>query len=399
VELAAGLDAHRQLTGTMRALVPEASAPDPGPALAAAEAALAHAAAAAAAAGAAGAALDGVGVHDAFVPADFWELAAEIHLVGPVRAPQVPAPGTAPPTVAEWWSGLSAGQQLVALRAAPAVIGALDGVPAWARDRANRILLDRGLRDRSLTAEEAATARAVADRIAIEEAAGRPVQLHLLDLHDDQVVLAIGDLDTADAVGLMVPGVFNTPSDDLDGLVADAGRVTRAAQTAGPALSVATVVWLGYNTPSNPAEAITRFAAWRGGPALSRALDGLVAARQSTGAPLPRTSVLAHSYGTVVVDEAADQPGRLAADAVVLLGSPGMEPTGAAGLEAPEVYDAAAAGDFISWSGVFGMPTWSPRFGSTGLPGDVWMGHSAYYDPAHPTLAAIGEVVAGTRAG
>jgi pimeloyl-ACP methyl ester carboxylesterase len=42
----------------------------------------------------------------------------------------------------------------------------------------------------------------------------------------------------------------------------------------------------------------------------------------------------------VVVDEAADVPGRLAADAVVLLGSPGMEHD-AASLEVPEVYDAA----------------------------------------------------------
>ena len=43
------------------------------------------------------------------------------------------------------------------------------------------------------TTEEAATARAVADRITIEEAAGRPVQLHLLDLQDDHVVLDIGN--------------------------------------------------------------------------------------------------------------------------------------------------------------------------------------------------------------
>jgi hypothetical protein len=27
----------------------------------------------------------------------------------------------------------------------------------------------------------------------------------------------------------------------------------------------------------------------------------------------------------------------------------------------------------------------------------VLMGHSDYYDPAYPTLAAMGEVVAGTR--
>jgi hypothetical protein len=115
----------------------------------------------------------------------------------------------------------------------------------------------------------------------------------------------------------------------------------------------------------------------------------------TSGTPLPRTTVLAHSYGTVVVDEAADEPGPLAADAVVLLGSPGMEPTGAAGLEVPEVFDAAAPGDPISWVGWFGMSTYASPFGSSALPGEWWMGHSDYYN--HPTVAAIGEVVAGVR--
>lgn len=396
-DLDAGMHAHRQLTGTMQALWPGATAPDPGPALAAAEAALAHASTAAASATAAGTALEGVGVADAFAPADFWDLAAESHLMGPARAPQVPHRGASEPDVAHWWTGLSAGGQLAVIRAAPAAIGALDGVPAWARDRANRLLLDRAVHDCEAWSAAGGTARAVADRIAIEEAAGRRVQLHLLDLEDDQVVLAIGDLDTADAVALLVPGVFNTPEDDLDGLADDAGDVADAARTADSGLAVATVVWLGYSTPSNAAEATTRFNAWRGGPVLSHALDGLAAARVASGAPLPRTTLLAHSYGTVVVDEAADEPGRLAADAVVLLGSPGMEPTGARGLEATEVYDAAAPGDVISWSQWHGMGTFWPSFGSTALPAERWMGHSDYYNPDYPTLAAIGEVVVGTR--
>ena len=93
---------------------------------------------------------------------------------------------------------------------------------------------------------------------------------------------------------------------------------------------------------------------------------------------------------------AADVPGRLAADAVVLLGSPGMEDD-AGSLEAREVYDAGAAGDPVSWLGWFGLPPAADPYGSAGLPGDRWMGHSSYYDPAHPTLAAIGEVVSGAR--
>jgi hypothetical protein len=389
-----GLRAHHRLAETVLGLVPEASVPDPGPALATAEVALVHAAAAAAAAETA---LVELGVRDAFAPAEFGDLAAQIQQVWPLRVPRLPDGRSPEQDVAGWWAGLSTGAQLAAIRGAPAAIGALDGVPAWARDRANRLVLDRALHDRGLSTSAADTARAVAERIGIEEAAGRRVQLQLLDIEDDEVVLAIGNLDTADAVGLLVPGVFNTPGDDLDGLTADARAVATAARTAGPGLEVATVVWLGYRTPGNPWEMGTRFAAWRGGPALSRALDGMAAARVASGAPLPRTTLLAHSYGTVVLDEAADEPGRLAADAVVLLGSPGMEPTGAAGLEAPEVYDTAAVGDLISWLGWFGTGTYEPRFGSTALPGEPLMGHSDYYDPDYPTLAAIGEVVAGAR--
>jgi hypothetical protein len=74
-----------------------------------------------------------------------------------------------------------------------------------------------------------------------------------------------------------------------------------------------------------------------------------------------------------------------------------MEREGAGSLEVPEVYDAASAGDPISWFGYYGRSTWAPAYGSTGLPVDQSMGHSDYYDPAFPTLAAIGGVVAGVR--
>jgi hypothetical protein len=367
--------------------------PDPGPALGAAEAALRAAAAVADAAAAAGTALAALGVWDAFAPADFWDLAGRIHLVGPV-APAAGPSGNDPREVAEWWAGLSSGAQVAALRAAPGAIGALDGVPAWARDRANRLVLDRARRDGTSTA--ARTARAVAERIAIEEAAGREVQLQLLDPEAAQVVLVVGDLDTARAVGLLVPGVNNSPQ-DLSRLLGDAGDVATAARGADPGLDVATVVWLDYASPDRLIEMARRGAASDGGPHLAAALDGMAAARLASGSPLPRITVLAHSYGTVVVDEAADAPGRLAADAVVLLGSPGMEREGAGSLEVPEVYDAASTGDPISWFGYFGSSTWAPTYGSTGLPVDRSMGHSDYYDPAYPTLAAIGGVVAGVR--
>jgi hypothetical protein len=395
-ELGASLEAHQQLGSIVGRLVPGTTVPSVDPAVAIAAEALEHAAAAADAAIAAGEPVARLGGVDPPPAMTFWDLTAAVDLGGPVPPPPVP-PGRRPEDVATWWAGLSASLQLSALRSAPATVGALDGVPAWARDRANRLVLARVLRDPATSPDTAAVARVVDRRIATEEAGGRPVQLQLLDLKGDRVVLALGDLDTADAVALLVPGIRNSPGDDLGRLTRDAAHVGEAARAASPGLAVATAVWLGYRTPSAPAEIATRFAAAAGGAALSASLAGLAASRAAGGDPQPRTTVVAHSYGTVVVDEAADVPGRLPADALVLLGSPGMEDD-ARSLEAPEVYDAAAQGDLIAKSGWFGRSTGEEEYGSTALPDEPSMGHSDYYDRDRPTLAAIGEVVAGVRA-
>jgi hypothetical protein len=360
-----------------------------------ADAALRHAALAGAAAEAAGEALAGLGVRDAFAPADFQDLLLHVTFMGPIQAPRVP--GTRVPLdVAHWWTGLSETQQRAVISGSPAVVGALDGVPAWARDRANRLLLDRALGDPRTSAAAAVTARVVAQQIASEEEAGQDVQLQLLDLAGDRVVLALGDLDTAEDVAVLVPGVGNTPEDDLGGQVGNARDVAAAARAASPGTSLATVVWLGYRTPGNLLTGTMRFAAESGGPVLARSLEGLAAARTATATGTSRTTVVAHSYGTVVVDEAADEPGWLAADAVVLLGSPGMEDY-AASLEAPEVFDAAAPNDLVTWVPWDGDRWTGGSYGATGLPVTPDMGHSDYLEPEFPTLAAVGEVVAGVR--
>jgi hypothetical protein len=357
--------------------------------------ALRHAALAGAAAEAAGEALSGLGVRDAFAPADFPDLLLHVPLMGPIQAPRVPAT-RAPTAVADWWTGLSEAQQCAEISMTPAVIGALDGVPAWARDRANRLLLDRALSDPHTAAGAALIARTVAARIAREEATGRTVQIQLLDLAGDRVALSLGDLDTSDEVALLVPGVGNTPEDDLGRLVGNAEDIAEATRGASSGATLATMVWLGYRAPATILTGTLRFAAEDGGPALARSLDGLAAARTATATGRPRTTVVAHSYGTVVVDEAADAPGRLAADAVVLLGSPGMEGH-ATSLEAPEVFAAASRGDPVTWLPWDGDRSTGGSYGATALPVTQEMGHSDYLEPQYPTLAAVGEVVAGAR--
>jgi hypothetical protein len=395
-DLAAALAAHERLAATMTGLFPGAGPPSVDPGLAAAHEALERADAALAAARDTGDGLSGLGAEDASAPVDFRSLLAHVPPRAPAVPPEVPA-GLRPDEVAAWWAAMPASAQWAAIGASPAAVGALDGVPAWARDRANRLLLGRALTDRGLPPEQADTARVVAERIAADEAAGRQVQLHLFDLAGDRIALAVGDLDTAETVALVVPGIFNTPADDLNGLSADALDLARATRTAAPTVAVATMVWLGYRTPSNLVEAVSRNSARRGGGALAAALGGLASARHAVSTAAARTTVVAHSYGTLVVDEAADEPGMLDADSVVLLGSPGMEDD-ASSLEVPAVFHAASPLDPVTWATTIGhQKPWEDGYGSTGLPTQRSTGHSEYYDRDRPTLAAMGQVVAGTR--
>jgi hypothetical protein len=345
---------------------------------------------AAAAAQQAGEALRAVGLVGPRAPATFADLTAAI---GPPRGVPVPLSVASPAAVAAWWAGLSAAAQLAVVAADPVRIGGMDGVPAWARDRANRTLLAQALTSAGAPGHE--TALAVADRLADAEAAGRPVQLYLFDPGAGLAAVAVGDLDSADAVGVLVPGMGTTVADDLGRLATSAQEVADAARAAAPGVAVATLAWIGYRAPRNLVEASRRGYARRGAPALAGDLAGLAGSRAATGRADPRTTVLAHSYGTVLLDQAADRPGRLATDAVVLMGSPGMERDGDLRHEAAEIYDAVGGLDPVAITGWFGAQPWRPEYGATLLPTDLHQTHVSYYDAGLPTLAALAAVVAG----
>ena len=235
----------------------------------------------AAAADDAGGALAGLGVRDAFAPADLGRPGGRGR---PARCRSCRR-GVAPEEVAAWWAGLSATAQLAAIRRAPADVGRLDGVPAWARDRANRLVLDRALRGSA----DAAAGRGHRPRRGAPDPGG-------------------GGRRPAGAAAPARPGGrpggpgARRPGHRRRGGAAGPGRGQHAGGRPGPAdrrrpgrrhgprgpaapgLAVATVVWLGYRTPGIAArDGVAGAPARQGGRALAAGLAGLAAARTATG--------------------------------------------------------------------------------------------------------------------
>jgi Alpha/beta hydrolase len=279
----------------------------------------------------------------------------------------VPRPAGGPAGAATWWAGLSPLQQIVLLARDPALLGGLAGLPPAVRDRANRHRL--GQEQARLQTERAAVAAELArlragsswlDRLtpgwnqqedallarlaaldqqlaqlaglqaALAQVAAEPrnrldpadVYLLSFDPHGDgKAVVALGDPTRASTVGVVVPGMGNTLR-NFPNPLGDAAILRRTSgDLAGPAVTDRTsvVAWLGYDSP-DAAQVALDDQAQAGAPELVGFVEELRAAH--AGTQPPRVTVLAHSYGTLVTGLAARQ--GLAADAVTLVGSPGV---------------------------------------------------------------------------
>jgi hypothetical protein len=210
------------------------------------------------------------------------------------------------------------------------------------------------------------------------------------------VVLALGDPAIARNVAVLVPG-SDTDLHSLD----DPARPQRPLgwaralhDAAGP--DTAVVLWVGYPTPEGIGiDAALGRLARDGAAALTTFVSHLRSAR--TGPPLHLT-VIGHSYGAVVVTIAAS---RLAADDLVLLGSPGARARSVRELHtSARVWAARTAGDWtrliprlrIGDLGHGTDPT-SAVFGARLLPVDGTSGHSGYFRPGSAALAGLARVI------
>lgn len=252
--------------------------------------------------------------------------------------------------------------------------------------------------------------RAVQDALTAHD--GMPCLLGFLDA-DGHAAISIGDPDHATRTAVFVPGtgqdLARWPYSDEKSTA-----MVKAALAADPTLrktDVSVTTWLGYDRPMNLWEAAWPDRARHGGESLARFEDGMRASH--VGARAINT-VIGHSYGAVVVGDAASDGHRLAADNVVSVGGPGMLVRHAGDLHldpGATVYAMRARNDIIQLAagglGLGPCTPESPDFGATVLgsdPGPAFAGifpsvdaHSSYWNPGNIALANLGAVIAGVE--
>lgn len=375
----------------------------------------------------------------ASVDGSSWD-AADTALVAAVTGRDLPEAGTSPTEVAAWWASLSLLEQTRLLGHSPELLGNLDGVPVAVRDRANQRLLARELTDAEarlaeLEAEVAAALDGVTDRLSAQQAQALMVQrdaalahLEMLEVIRDQVAggpdrslmafeatmpgraaIAIGDVDTADHVAVLVPGLNSYVTNYLENITGNAVRVQQVGEgvfeAQGSGETVATIAWIGYRAPDYAEVAFTSRAE-TGAKLLTETLGGIEATRAARGGQVHLTT-LGHSYGSLVSGLTAAEYTPM--DDLVLFGSPGVGTDSVDGLALPadRVFVGEAARDVVADLDRFGTDPVSEGFGAVGfdtnggphpLGGNDTLkatGHSEYYRADTESLWNIVAVVIG----
>lgn len=301
----------------------------------------------------------------------------------PETVHQLLASPPAPRLVESWWRNLDDRAQRSLAATAPEVVGNLDGVPFAIRNDANRSVLRDTIRDieLSLVGE---TGRALATQsnerlkmlYAVADALGpssaNPQRsLISLDTEDaGKAAIVLGDLQTADYVSYLIPGMFISVGGNVVEWTDTAARLydeqvswlnLLADVGAEPGTrTVATVAWIGYQTP-HLLNVGSLDLAYEGRDAISDALIGLETLRRNDQ---PHVSLLAHSYGSTAAMLALSET-EASVDALAMIGSPGSPVAKAEDLHVRgAVFVGEAAWDPIPNSSFFGGDPGASEFGA-----------------------------------
>jgi hypothetical protein len=158
-----------------------------------------------------------------------------------------------------------------------------------------------------------------------------------------RVVEVLGDLAGAERIAVIVPGVDSTLGnfDSRKWAGGGARALAEEARRQAPGTRLAVVAWLGYASPKAVSMSVlTDGRAAEGGHELEEFVGELRRAN-----PSAHTSLLCHSYGSVVCAKAADGP---PVDDIALYGSPGTGANNVADLKTTaRVWAARGSDDWI----------------------------------------------------
>lgn len=334
-----------------------------------------------------------------------------------------------------WWNGLTTAEQMEVVTHHPTWIGNTDGIPAWARDQANRNLVDdyrsqlEDERDRlqedvddnvfdGLFTNDDARLERVKDKLEgldeIEKTLGLgDRQLLTLDITGEEqlkAAVAVGNVDTADHVAVFTPGLTSTVQDSIGSYDADMRELQKRASAEAEKNGggfVAAVTWLGYEAPQwsgtlDPDRSVASDQlAQDGAGDLAGFYNGLDAARGSD----PHLTALGHSYGSLTTGLALRN--QTGVDDAVIFGSPGLGSDQLSDLDVPDghFFRIEARRDVVADLGQFGIDP-SHMDGAVGLSAesssvdgrrfDESLGHSEYLTNDTTSQYNIAATVAGS---
>lgn len=340
--------------------------------------------------------------------------------------------GKSPAENAAWWNHLSQEQRDEYVSLYPSSVGALDGIPSEIRDTANRLVLaeTHGTAQGELDAwrgKEPPRYEKYISPITGREVKGAQIETkawkewdekrkamesrlngmqkiqdrltgsapgstsgsgpgnrpegYLLGFDNSKLgkaIVSIGNPDTADNVVTYVPGT----GANLSGIGGDLNRaedLQRMATRNGNGQQTASILWLGYDAPQDIlTDATSDSYANAAKEPLGRFLTGVDTAH--TGGPVNST-VLGHSYGTLVAGKALAGHPDLPVDNVIFVGSPGVgvEHAKDLGVAPDHVWSATAENDLINLAP-------SPNAVAGGLLGPLWLPGAAELLDDHSVL-------------
>lgn len=320
-----------------------------------------------------------------------------------IGVPDFPQPNWSPSQNAAWWNSLTEDRKQFLMDHRPDDIRHLDGLPAYARDRANRLALDGYFDDRGNyhkgaladaeqeikdaqdeydaarkhpSAYEPRSGHMGSEERAAKEKLERALEkyedlrairrqtndfertksglppAYLLDFNYDEkyhrttAIVSAGNPDTATHVSTLVPGIGTNVRGDLGYYMDFNDRLRKQTRHAGvDPNNVATISYLGYVAPKNQGADIVQASdigyADRAAPKLARFEEGLRASGNATGHSFTNT-LIGHSYGSTTSGKSMTLVAPGTVDRFIMCGSPG------AGADTIDAYNVSPKHVYVS---------------------------------------------------